>query len=77
MKKNSSENSELLRQQNASLLEENATKNEIIKILSGNVRIVNKNMCDINSKLREKCQTVKRKSVTKGNRKLSSEKSCI
>ena len=43
MKKNSSENSEhvkLLRQQNASLLEENATKNEIIKILSVNFTIV-------------------------------------
>ena len=50
----SSENSEflqLLRQQNASLLEENASKNEIIKILSENlISIVNKNMCDTNSK---------------------------
>ena len=48
----SNENSELvklLRQQNASLLNENASKNEIIKILSENLSIVNKNMCDINS----------------------------
>ena len=33
-------------------------------------------MCDTNSKPEEKYQTVKRKSVTKGNGKLSSEKSC-
>ena len=69
----SSENSELvklLRQQNASLLEENASKNEIIKILSENLIIVNKNIYDINSKTEEKHQKVKRKSVTKGNEKL-------
>ena len=76
----SSENSELvklLRQQNASLLEENASKNEIDKkILSENLSIVNKNMCDTNSKPEEKYQTVKRKSVTKGNEKLISEISC-
>ena len=75
----SSENSELvklLRQQNASLLEENASKNEIIKILSENLSIVNKNMCDTNSKPEEKYQTVKRKSVTKGNEKLRAEISC-
>ena len=45
----SSENLELvklLRQQNASLLEENVSKNEIIKILSENLSIMNKNMCD-------------------------------
>ena len=42
----SNENSKfvhLLRQQNASLLEENASKNEIIKILFENLSIVNKN----------------------------------
>ena len=75
----SSENSELVKllcQQNASLLEENASKNEIIKILSENLSIVNKNMCDINSKPEEKYQTVKRKSVTKGNEKLRAEISC-
>ena len=74
-----SENSELvklLRQQNASLLNENASKNEIIKILSENLCIVNKNMCDINSKPAEKYQTVKRKAVTKGNEKLRAEISC-
>ena len=46
----SSENSELvklLRQQNASLLEENASKNEIIKILPENFDIVNKNITHI------------------------------
>ena len=75
----SNENSELvklLRQQNASLLNENASKNEIIKILSENLSIVNKNMCDINSKPEEKYQTVKRKSVTKSNEKLRAEISC-
>ena len=75
----SSENSELvklLRQQNASLLEENASKNEIIKKLSQNISTVNKNMCDKNSKPEEKYQTVKRKSVTKGNEKLKAEISC-
>ena len=75
----SSENSELvklLRQQNASLLEENASKNEIIKILSVTFSIINKNMCDTNSKPEEKYQTVKRKSVTKGNEKLKAEISC-
>ena len=75
----SSENSELvklLRQQNASLLEENASKNEIIKKPSQNISTVNKNMCDKNSKPEEKYQTVKRKSVTKGNEKLFSEISC-
>ena len=74
-----SENAELvqlLRQQNASLLEENGSKNEIIKILSENLSIVNKNMCDINSKPEENYQTVKRKSVTKGNEKLRAEISC-
>ena len=74
-----SENSEtvqLLRQQNASLLEENASKNEIIKILSENFITVNKNMYDINSKPEEKHQTVQNKSVTKGNEKLRAEISC-
>ena len=73
----SSENAELVKlllQQNASLLEENASKNEIDKkILSENLSIVNKNMCDTNSKPEEKYQTVKRKSVTKDNEKLSAE----
>ena len=75
----SSENLELvklLRQQNASLLEENASKNEIIKILSENFITVNKNMYDINSKPEEKHQTVQNKSVTKGNEKLRAEISC-
>ena len=66
--KHSSENSErvkLLRQQNTSLLEENASKNKIIKILPENLSIVNKNICDTNSKPEEKYQTVKRKSATK------------
>ena len=52
-----SENSELvqlLRQQNASLLKENASENEITKILSENLSIMNKNMCDSNSKPEEK-----------------------
>ena len=74
-----SENSELvklLRQQNASLLEESASKNEIIKIPSENLSIVNKNMCDTNLKPEEKYQTVMRKSVTKGNEKLRAEISC-
>ena len=74
-----SENSEtvqLLRQQNASLLEENASKNEIIKILSENFITVNKNMYDINSKPEEKHQTAQNKSVTKGNEKLRAEISC-
>ena len=39
---------QLLRQQNTSLPEENASKNEIIKILFGNLSIVNKKMCDTN-----------------------------
>ena len=76
----SSENAELVKlllQQNASLLEENASKNEIDKkILSENLSIVNKNMCDTNSKPEEKYQTVKRKSVTKGNEKLRAEIGC-
>ena len=77
--KHSSENSErvkLLRQQNTSLLEENASKNKIIKILPENLSIVNKNICDTNSKPEEKYQTVKRKSATKGNEKLRAEISC-
>ena len=44
---------QLLRQKNASLLEENTSKNDIIKTLSENVSIVNKNMCDANSKSKE------------------------
>ena len=74
-----SENSEivqLLRQQNASLLEENASKNEIIKILSENFITVNKNMYDINSKPQEKHQTVQGKSGNKGIEKLRAEISC-
>ena len=77
--KHSSENSErvkLLRQQNTSLLEENASKNKIIKILPENLSIVNKNICDTNSKPEEKYQTVERKSATKGNEKLRAEISC-
>ena len=54
-------------------LEENASKNEIIKILSENLSTVNKNMCDTNSKSEEIYQTAKRKSVTKGNEKLRAE----
>ena len=54
---------QLLRQQSASLLEENASKNEIIKILSESLSIANKNMCDTNSNPEEMYQTVKRKSV--------------
>ena len=46
------------------------------QIPSGNLSIVNKNMCDTNSKPEEKCQTAKRKSVTKGNEKLRAEISC-
>ena len=75
----SNENSELvqfLRQQNASLLGENASKNEIIKILSKNLSIANKNMCDTNSKPEEIYQPIKRKSVTKGNEKLRAEINC-
>ena len=68
----SSENSQhvkLLRRPNALLLEESASKNEIIKIPSENLSIVNKNMCDTNLKSEEKYQTVMRKSVTKDNEK--------
>ena len=53
----SSENSELvklLRQQNASLLEENASKNEIIKILPENFDIVNKNITHIQIRSQKK-----------------------
>ena len=68
----SNENSQhvkLLRRRNALLLEESASKNEIIKIPSENLSIVNKNMCDTNLKPEEKYQTVMRKSVTKDNEK--------
>ena len=64
---------QLLRQKNASLLEENASKNDIIKTLPENVSIVNKNMCDANSKSKEIYQTIKRKSATKSNEKLRDE----
>ena len=53
----SSENLELvklLRQQNASLLEENASKNEIIKILPENFDIVNKNITHIQIRSQKK-----------------------
>ena len=38
--------------------------------------MTNKNMCDINLKPEEIYQTVKRKSVTKGNEKLRAEINC-
>ena len=41
-----------------------------------NFSIINNNMCDTNSKPEEKYQTVKRKSVTKGNEKLKAEIRC-
>ena len=44
---------QLLRQQNTSLLKENASKNEIIKVLSKNLSIVNRNICDTNSEPEE------------------------
>ena len=65
-------------QQNASLLEENAFKNEIIKILSENLNNVNKNICDANSKPEKfgTRKTVKKKSVTKINQKSRTEINC-
>ena len=57
MKRNTAVKTQNLRHQNSSLLEENASKNKIIKILSENLRITNKNMCDTNSKPEEKLRT--------------------
>ena len=57
---------QLLRQLNASLLEKNASKNELVKIPSENLSFVNKNVWDTNSKPEKIYETLKRKCVTKG-----------